>query len=242
MLPCSRETSRSVGPLAWVVLEELALRAQGCSDAAIETNVRSLASDLGVGKDTVAQALGRLIDRGLVRCRAQRRAGRYAGSAYELNVETCRHVGLVLDGLATDDIPVPDAPCPVQPDPAQRDAIIPDRVGSAPAGSPAPAPPRPLPQPGSQSLFDLCDGPSPHVPAQPNEPALLAPRSLTVSPSSPLTQPALPANPPSSLPRSFRPDALAPGVRRSGVNVARDGAGRRSSLNGSHDKEAGSPC
>ena len=81
VLPCSRVTSRAVGPLAWVVLEELALRAQVGEKLAIETNVRALSSDLGIGKDTVAQALSRLVDLGLVSSQAQRRAGRTAPSS-----------------------------------------------------------------------------------------------------------------------------------------------------------------
>jgi DNA-binding transcriptional ArsR family regulator len=241
VLPRSRETSRSVGPLAWVVLEELALRTQCCSEAVVETNVRALASDLGVGKDTVAQALARLIDLGLVRCHAQRRAGRYTGSAYELDVETCRHVGLVLDGLTSDDIPVPDSPCPVQPDPAQRDAITPDTVGSAPAESTTPTPARPLPQSGSQSLFDLSDEPSPSLTVQPNDPPALTPRPPSSSPSSPRPEPAPPSSLRSSLTRSNRPDALAPGVRPSAINASGSAVNGAAAFNGNLNEEA-EPC
>ena len=244
VLACSRETSRRVGPLAWVILEELALRAQGGSDASIETNVRALASELGVGKDTVAQALARLVNLGLVRCQPQRRGGRYAGSAYELDIETCRHFGVVLNGLTNKEIDVLAPPCPVPADPAQSDAIAPDRVAPAPAGptAPAPAQPRPLPQPGAQSLFDLSDEPSPSLPDQPNDAPSLTPRSPIVSPSSPVPQTTLPATLPPSLPRSDQLDALAPGVRRGRVNVPGKGAGERSALNGNLNGEAGSGC
>jgi predicted transcriptional regulator len=249
VLPCSRVTSRAVGPLAWVVLEELALRAQASGEAAIATSVRALSSDLGVGKDTVAQALGRLVDRGLVRCQAQRRAGRYAGSAYELDLEACRHVGLLLAGVAANEMPLPAPPCPATPDAVERDAVERDAADSATAAAvraepkaSASPPQRRVPEPGSQSLFDLSDEPSPSLTHQSNDLLRLTPLPSTASPSDPVPQHALPTAIPSSRTRSSQPDALAPEVRREGVNVARNGAGRRSSLNGSHDGEAGSPC
>ena len=242
VLPCSRETSRTVGPLAWVVLEELALRTQGSGDPVLETNVRALASDLGVGKDTLAQALGRLIDLGLVRCQAQRRAGRYSGSRYELDVEACRHFGLVVDGLGINEDPLPVSSCPVQPDPAQRDAVAADTVAGE-STSRTPARPTRSPQPVPQSLFDLSDEDSPSVTAQP--PSDLpppTPLSPSATPPYPRPQPALPTTLPSSLPPSNRPDALAPGVRRGPVNVAGVRAGERSALNGNLNAEAGSSC
>jgi DNA-binding transcriptional ArsR family regulator len=246
VLPCSRQTSRTVGPLAWVVLEDLALRSQDSGDPAIETNVRALASDLGVGKDTVARALARLIDLGLVRCQPQRRAGRYAGSAYELDVDACRHLGLVLGGPTVSRISIAE-PCPVQPDPAHQDAIGPDTAAAPPAepAAPAPAqgPSRASPQPVSQSLFDLPDEPSPSPAAQPSsEPPLPPPLSPSAQPSHPVPEPALPNNLPPRLARSYQPDALAPGVRRGPVNVAGNRAGGRSALNGNLNGEAGSGC
>jgi hypothetical protein len=241
VLPCSRLTSRAVGPLAWVVLEELALRAQAGEGLAIETNVRALSSDLGVGKDTVAQALSRLAALGLVSSQAQRRAGRYAGSVYELDVEACRHVGLILDGVAADmSTPVP--PCPVQPDAVERGAAVSDTAASvraepraaAPASTRAPA--RPAREPVSQSLFDL----SSEAPSQ----DLLRPTPLSSSanPPFPLPRPALPTATPSSPTRSFQPDALAPGVRRGPGNVARSGASGPAELNGDLDGQVGPPC
>ena len=59
---------RTLGPTAWVVLEELAL--------APTTNVRDLARRLDLNKDTVAGALGRLIAAGIVTRQPQRADGR----------------------------------------------------------------------------------------------------------------------------------------------------------------------
>jgi hypothetical protein len=148
----------------------------------------------------------------------------------------------VLDGLTSDDIPVPDSPCPVQPDPAQRAAITPDTAGSAPAEYTTPAPARPLPQPGSQSLFDLSDELSPSLTGEPNDPPALTPRRPASSLSSALPEPAPPSSLRSSLTRSNRPDALAPGVRHDPGNVALSGAGEPPGLNGNLNGEAGSPC
>lgn len=93
----SRDTRRLVGPLAWIALEELALRAVAGNGALeVETSVRDLAGSLGTGKDAIAAALTRLTELGLVRCQTRRAAGRYAGSAYLLEVDACRRAGLVL--------------------------------------------------------------------------------------------------------------------------------------------------
>lgn len=247
MLPCSRVTSRAVGPLAWVVLEELALRAQVGEKLAIETNVRALSSELGIGKDTVAQALSRLVDLGLVSSKAQRRAGRYAGSVYELHVEACRHVGLILDGVAGE-MPTPVPPCPVQPDAVERDAVGSDMAASvraeprAPVTASAPAPARPVREPVSQSLFDFSDEAPPPATDLPHDLLRPTPLSSSASSSSPLPRPALATATPSSSTRSFQPDALAPEVRRGPVNGAGSRAGERSGLTGNLNEESGSGC
>ena len=77
--PAATSIRRSLGPTAWVVLEELA-----ASPAAM--NVRGLADTTGLNKDTVARALGRLIAAGIVRRRPQPndRGGRFLGAGYEL--------------------------------------------------------------------------------------------------------------------------------------------------------------
>lgn len=55
---------RALAPSAWVVLEELALRADRAGVAVAST--RTLAADLGISKDTVARSLRRLTDVGLL--------------------------------------------------------------------------------------------------------------------------------------------------------------------------------
>ncbi|MGH9154495.1 MAG: hypothetical protein ACRD1K_01245 [Acidimicrobiales bacterium] len=60
---------RHLGPVPWFVLEELVLLAG--VDSAVETSVRALAASLSLNKDTVARALGRLRDEGLVAAEPQ---------------------------------------------------------------------------------------------------------------------------------------------------------------------------
>src|SRR5713101_3605076 len=111
VLSASRATSQKVGPLAWVVLEELALRAEPEADGfAVETSVRDLATSVVSGKDATATALARLVDLGLVHCRTRRRAGRYAGCTYVLDPDACRRAGLILT-VAIEAPPGAVAPC-----------------------------------------------------------------------------------------------------------------------------------
>jgi hypothetical protein len=236
VLPSSRALCRRVGPLAWVLLEELVLRAEFRPDGfTVETNVRDLAATLDVGKDTVAKALGRLADLGLLHPQTRRVAGRYAGCAYVVDIDACHRAGIVITQVAVVSSPCPVAPCPVEPDAAEADAASQTPTGTVGA-SPVPHPPGRTDS-TSPSLFDLPD--------LPHTPSLLA---LTASPepsttsSLPILQPDFPTPPPPSLTRSNQPDALAPGVRRSPVRVAGSGAGGRSALNGSPGRAAGSGC
>jgi hypothetical protein len=84
---CS-ELRRRVGPLGWVVLEELALLAVEDPDAGLiaRVGVRGLAASLGVAKGTAASAVRRLIAAGLIVRADERRGegGRFAGSGYRL--------------------------------------------------------------------------------------------------------------------------------------------------------------
>jgi hypothetical protein len=86
----SRELRRTLGVVAWSVLEDIALdaRCDGCGLVAA-TNVRRIAEHLGVSKDTAARAVARLIDADLVtRTPTARTAdGTFAGSGYRLEVE-----------------------------------------------------------------------------------------------------------------------------------------------------------
>lgn len=73
---------RHLGPVAWFVLEELALLADG--DSVVETNVRDLATRLSLNKDTVARALGRSRSEGLVVNELQtNRAGCFGSGRYQ---------------------------------------------------------------------------------------------------------------------------------------------------------------
>lgn len=223
VLPASRATSREVGSLAWVVLEELALRAESQAEGlVVETSVRDLAATLTAGKDTIAAALGRLVDLGLVHHRIRRRAGRYAGSAYLIDADACRRGGLIL-GTTVSDRPCPVIPCPVEPEPADRDPAAPDTIVTA---GPEPAPASPTGYAGSlaPSLFDPPEPPTSPVPTLPSL-SSFPPSTPSIDPTSP---PDPPSSPSSSLPTPNRTDALAPGVRGGAVNAA-------GSLNGNPD-------
>lgn len=103
-----RPLRRALDPAAWVVFEELVLGAEARSDGAqvAATSVRHLARELGLGKDTVARALGRLIGASLVvRERARGAGGTFAA---------VRYVVRAVDGLTV-------VPCPtIETRPAGR--------------------------------------------------------------------------------------------------------------------------
>ena len=84
-------TRRELGPLAWFVLEELALRALPGEAGVLSApaGVRDLAAALSVSKDTAARGVARLIDKHIVRREIQRdRAGRFGSSRYVLDLPT----------------------------------------------------------------------------------------------------------------------------------------------------------
>ena len=92
VLPAARVVRRVLAPSAWLVLEELAHTVDG--DGTATTNVRQLAAELGMSKDTAARALQRLIAAGLVE-RTENRdtgTGQFGTIAYR--------VDLVAAGLA----------------------------------------------------------------------------------------------------------------------------------------------
>jgi hypothetical protein len=246
VLSSSRATSRTVGALAWVVLEELALHADArCPEGwAVETSVREVAGRLMVGKDAVAAALARLADLGLVRCSIRRQAGRYAGCTYVLPADACLRAGLVLITVPADVPPCPvppgpvppcpATPCPVEPDPVAPDTATPDAAREVRS---EPAAPFPAcgPGPTAQSLFD----PPQPLTSAPPDPLPLSSSLPSTTPLLPTSQPHLPSPSPLPLTARCQPDALAPSVRRRPVNVAGSRAGGRSALNGNLDPEAG---
>lgn len=84
----SIEIRRRVGPTAWAVFEELALSSVGTRDACTASvSVRSLATRLGMSKDTVARAVRRLRGAGLVSAeQARSSAGTFAVGSYRLHL------------------------------------------------------------------------------------------------------------------------------------------------------------
>jgi hypothetical protein len=238
VLPSSRVMRSQVGPLAWVVLEELALWAEpDMEELAIEASVRDLAASLAVGKDAVATALARLIALDLVRYETRRRAGRYAGSVYILDVDACRRAGLVCNDVRVTAGPCPVMPCPDEPVTAQRVPSSPD-MGKTTEPDPAPlSPPERRRDASSQSsLFDLADQPDPSRNAESP-----APTSST-DPIPANRNPLPPTSPPFPLPPSNQPDALAPGVRQGRGKVAGNGGGEPSALNGNLNAENEPSC
>lgn len=108
----------SLEPTAWVVLEELALRADLIDGQAVaEQSVRTVAESLGRSKDAIARALRQLASAELV-ARAEDRhgfSGRFVGVRYVVDL---RLAGLRLpaDAVASDDVsPSPSSPLPPPP-------------------------------------------------------------------------------------------------------------------------------
>ncbi len=80
-----RECLRAVGPVAWVLLEELSLRAPETTDdlCLVASNIAELSEAIGVGRDATARALTRLRDVGLMRVETVRDdGGHFASNRY----------------------------------------------------------------------------------------------------------------------------------------------------------------
>ena len=88
---------RAVGPTPWMVLEELLLAGEPAGEpsptCSCVVSVRDLARRLGLDKDTVARAVQRLIEAGLV-SRSQNRttAGTFARTTFLIDVPAGLHV------------------------------------------------------------------------------------------------------------------------------------------------------
>jgi DNA-binding transcriptional MocR family regulator len=77
-----------VGTTAWSVLEEMMQRSTGDDDHVVaQVSIRSLASSLGLAKDTVARAVRRLSDLGVVAAvQARSDSGVFDAGSYRLAV------------------------------------------------------------------------------------------------------------------------------------------------------------
>jgi hypothetical protein len=86
--PAAGWVRRTVGPVAWAVLEMLADRVEPDGDRTVScASVRGLAVDLKLANDTVARALRRLDAAGLLHHEADREAsGRFAAGRYVLTL------------------------------------------------------------------------------------------------------------------------------------------------------------
>ncbi len=151
-----RVVCRAVGTTAWAVLCELALDAEADAHGNLvtPTNVRRIAGDLGISKDTAARALSRLVDAGLVVRRCRRGAGgHFVRSLYELRLDPGGGVTVVAP------TPGPTSPCPVLGD------TVAGPAPSAASGTKQCARPGELapgagrgprrPRPGQEALFEL---------------------------------------------------------------------------------------
>jgi DNA-binding IclR family transcriptional regulator len=79
---------RALGPTAWTVFEELLLvSTASAGERQASVSVRSLATRLGLAKDTVARALARLRRAGLVTpIQSRTPAGVFAAGRYQLTI------------------------------------------------------------------------------------------------------------------------------------------------------------
>ncbi len=147
---------RAVGTTAWAVLCEVALDAEADAHGHLmaHTNVRRIAGDLGISKDTAARALGRLVDAGLVVRHCRRGAGgHFVRSLYEVRLDPGGGVTVVAPS------PCPTSPCPVLAETVAEDIPSADagtkqcaRLGElAPGAGRGPRRARP----GQEALFEL---------------------------------------------------------------------------------------
>lgn len=122
----ARKLRRLVGPTAWAVLEDLAADAHPEGSRLVaHTNVRRLADNLGLSKDTTARSLRRLVGAALVTRVEEPRAadGTFARAAYVLD-------GRVLQvfGPPEREDPPPASPARKMPPPGQRHAGTAEQV------------------------------------------------------------------------------------------------------------------
>lgn len=83
----SRQIRRDAGPVAWLLLEELALAAGREGDAlVVPTSVRELAAAVSLNKDTVARAVAVLVRLGVVEHLQPASGGRFGAGRYRLTL------------------------------------------------------------------------------------------------------------------------------------------------------------
>ncbi len=84
----AHELRADVDPMAWVVLEEMMQRSTGDGDHVVaQVSIRSLASSLGLAKDTVGRAVRRLCDLGVIAAvQARSESGVFEAGSYRLAV------------------------------------------------------------------------------------------------------------------------------------------------------------
>jgi DNA-binding transcriptional MocR family regulator len=132
--PAAHELRRHVGPVAWVVLEEMLQRSTGHDDHIVaQVSIRALASSLGLAKDTVTRAVGRLRDLGVIDAsQARSRSGVFEAGSYRLAVPA---VCLSPAG--------PSQPSALSPAPRPSRAAAPSAPRSSSAARPSPSARRP---------------------------------------------------------------------------------------------------
>lgn len=86
--PAAHELRRHVGPTTWVVLEEMLQRSTDDDGHVVaQVSIRSLASSLGLAKDTVTRAVGRLRDLGVIDASQTRsRSGVFEAGSYRVAI------------------------------------------------------------------------------------------------------------------------------------------------------------
>lgn len=86
--PDAAKLRRQLGATSWVVLEEMMERSTGDGDHVVaQVSIRSLASSLGLAKDTVARALRRLSDLGVIEAfQVRASSGVFKAGSYRLAV------------------------------------------------------------------------------------------------------------------------------------------------------------
>jgi DNA-binding transcriptional MocR family regulator len=131
--PAAHELRRHVGPTTWVVLEEMLQRSTGDDHVVAQVSIRSLASSLGLAKDTVTRAVGRLRDLGVIDA-SQARAGSgvFEAGSYRLAVPA------VCLSPAGPQLAGPSQPSALSPAPRPSCAAPPSAARSSSAARPSP--------------------------------------------------------------------------------------------------------